>query len=115
MHWHGLKSLMIETQRLSVGSSSLVAVSGLSYVLQQDALIVALSDGSLHAIHNLSSEPSWAPVSPIDSLTSEALSQASRTFFIRTSSPPGVDYSDLNRIGGLVSYDSQCTLSWVYE
>lgn len=77
-------------------------------------LLVALLDGSLHAIHNILIEPSWVPTSSDVQLTSEALSQASRVFFAQTSSP-GVEYVDVNRISGLVCYDSYSTLTWIYE
>lgn len=79
-----------------------------------DVLLVALFDGSLHAIHNMSTEPSWVPTSLDDQLTSEALSQVSRVFFAQTASA-GIEYVDVNRVSGLVCYDSHSTLTWIYE
>lgn len=75
---------------------------------------MALLDGSLHVIHNMSTEPSWVPTSSNDQLTSEVLSQASRAFFAQTN-PVGVAYVDVNRISGLVCYDSHSTFTWIYE
>lgn len=112
--WHGGRALAIQTQKLSVGSSAFSHVSGFSYAAEKDVLILALLDGSLHVIHNVSIEPSWVPTSPDDQLTSEALSQASRVFFAQTS-PDGIAYLDVNRISGLVRYDSNSTLTWIYE
>ncbi|KAG9312802.1 hypothetical protein JVU11DRAFT_6218 [Chiua virens] len=112
--WHGNRALSIQPQKLSIGSSAFSHVSGFSYVAERDVLLVALLDGSLHAIHNISLEPSWAPTSSKDHLTSEALSQASRVFFARTS-PTDIAYADVNRISGLVCYDSHSTLTWIYE
>ncbi|KAG6330962.1 hypothetical protein ID866_8123 [Astraeus odoratus] len=117
--WHGSKTLQMELQRSSAGSSSLATVSGLSYVTQRDVLIISLSDGSLHAIHNISIDPSWVPLDqPMDStslITSKALTEASRAFFVRSSQDAGVDYTDVNQINGLVPYDSYSTLVWIYE
>lgn len=111
---HGGRVLTIRTQKLSIGSSTFSYVSGFSYVKERDVLLLALFDGSLHAIHNMSTEPSWVPTSSDDQLTSEALSQASRVFFARTTSA-SVEYVDVNRISGLVCHDSHSTLTWIYE
>lgn len=81
---------------------------------QSDLLLVALFDGSLHVIHNISTEPSWTPTASDDHLTSEALSQTFRAFFAEATSA-GVEYMDVNRTSGLVSYDSHSTLTWIYE
>ncbi|KAG8220800.1 hypothetical protein J3R82DRAFT_2244 [Butyriboletus roseoflavus] len=101
-------------QKLSIGSSAFSCVSGISYVKEMDVLLVALFDGSLHSIHNMSTEPSWVPTSSDDQLTSEALSQASHVFFAQTTSA-GIEYVDVNRISGLVCHDSHSTLTWIYE
>lgn len=112
--WHGDRVLTLQTQNLSMGSSAFSYVSGFSYTKENDVLLVALLDGSLHAIHNMFIEPSWVPTSSDDQLTSEALSQASHLFFAQTTSA-GVEYVDVNRITGLVCYDSHSTLTWIYE
>lgn len=112
--WHGSRVLAVETQSFSIGSSAFSCVSGFSYVREKDVLLVALLDGSLHAIHNILIEPSWFPTSLDDKLTSKALSQASRVFFAQTTSA-NVEYVDVNRISGLVCYDSHSTLTWIYE
>ncbi|KAF8552235.1 hypothetical protein OG21DRAFT_1535864 [Imleria badia] len=112
--WHGGCVLTIQPQKNSVGSSAFSYVSGFAYMKEEDVLLVALLDGTLHAIHNMLIEPSWVPTSSDVRLTSEALSQASRVFFAQTSSA-GVDYVDVNRTSGLVCYDSHPTLTWIYE
>lgn len=112
--WHGDRVLSVRPQNFSMGSSAFSCVSGFSYVKEKDVLLVALLDGSLHAIHNMLIQPSWVPTSSYDRLTSEALSQVSRVFFTQTTSA-GVEYADVNRISGLVCYDSHSTLTWIYE
>jgi general transcription factor 3C protein 4 len=112
--WHGGRVLTLQTQKISIGSSVFSYVSGFSYTKEKDVLLVALLDGSLRAIHNMLIEPSWVPTSLDDQLTSEALSQASHVFFAQTTSA-GVGYVDVNRISGLVCYDSHSTMTWIYE
>ncbi|KAJ8588488.1 hypothetical protein M405DRAFT_740181 [Rhizopogon salebrosus TDB-379] len=112
--WFGTRTLLLQTQKLSIGSSAISPVSGVSYVLHRDALILALFDGSFHVIHNLSVKPSWNPSVANDTLTSAELSRASRELFAKVT-PAGISRMDVNRIGGMVSYDSQSTLVWIYE
>ena len=107
-------TLGVQPQKNTIGSSAFSCVSGFSYVKEKELLLVALQDGSVHAIHDMLIEPSWVPPSLDDQLTSEALSQASRAFFTQTTST-GVESVDVNRISGLVCYDSHSTLTWIYE
>lgn len=112
--WSGTRTHLLQTQNLSIGSSAISPVSGVSYVLHRDALILALFDGSFHVIHNMSTEPSWSPPHADDTLTSTELSRASRELFAKVT-PGGISRMDVNRIGGMASYDSQSTLVWIYE
>ncbi|KAI6101153.1 transcription factor IIIC subunit delta N-term-domain-containing protein [Pisolithus sp. B1] len=174
-HSYGSKSLLTQIQPSSAGSSSLSLISGLFYVRDRDALLLALSDGSVHAMHGFSSEPSWDPaptpsvptssttamvvdeVEQEDSsasenatagktgagskknghtstaegtaltrssdvpITSETLTESSRSFFVRAQqhTTAGVsnvpDYMDVNKIDGFVPYDSCGTVAWMYE
>ncbi|KAI6010591.1 transcription factor IIIC subunit delta N-term-domain-containing protein [Pisolithus marmoratus] len=66
-HWYGSKCLFVQIQQTSAGSSSLSPVSGLFYARDRDALLLALTDGSVHAILGFSSEPTWDPA-PTSSL-----------------------------------------------
>jgi len=56
-----------------------------------------------------------SPVEGAETITSEALTQASRAFFVRASADAGVDYADVNRTSGSVSYDACSTSTWIYE
>jgi len=112
--WSGARTLFLQTQKLSVGSSAISPVSGISYVLHRDALILALFDGSFHVIHNLSVEPSWCSSLADDTLTSAELSRTSRELFAKMT-PAGITDMDVNRISGMESYDLQSTLVWIYE
>ncbi|KAJ6618186.1 putative zinc-finger of transcription factor IIIC complex-domain-containing protein [Mycena sp. CBHHK59/15] len=80
--WSGLRALpIVQTQKLSVGMSPFHPVSGLHHILRKDALMISLSDGSFHMIHNLSNDPSWSPTGPGD-ITSETLSHAARSILL---------------------------------
>lgn len=110
--WHGTRSFRLQTLKLSVGSSAFHVPSGIQYVSQWNILILTLSDGSFHVIHDLLNEPSMK--SPEDMpLTSKSLSVAIRNAFIQTEQ--GADFQVVNRITGVTSYDNSATLIWVHE
>ncbi|KAF7317703.1 hypothetical protein MKEN_00858000 [Mycena kentingensis (nom. inval.)] len=50
LRWSGHRSIRLSTQKLTAGSSAFNPVSGLSYIPQEDALLVSLSDGTMHVI-----------------------------------------------------------------
>jgi hypothetical protein len=112
--WYGTRVLPLQTQKLSVGSSAISPVTGVSYVLHRDALILSLFDGSFHVIHNMTMDPTWTPPLAGDILSSAELSRASRALFARVT-PAGISYLDVNKIGGMASYDSQSSIIWIYE
>lgn len=112
--WNGTRAFPLQTQKMSIGSSAISPVSGVSYVLHRDALILSLFDGSLHVIHNMTVQPTWSPPLAGDILTSTELSRTTRTLFAKVT-PAGISNLDVNRIGGMMSYDSQSTLIWIYE
>ncbi|KAG5645399.1 hypothetical protein DXG03_006352 [Asterophora parasitica] len=114
--WTGYRSFRLQTQKLSVSSSALHPSSSVQYIRPLDALLLTLFDGSFHVFHNLSSEPSTTPRSTPgfkEPVTSENLSNASRSIFIQ--SEEGVEFSDMNRITGLTSYDGSSTFIWIQE
>lgn len=106
--------MLLRTQKLSVGSSSLHPTSGIHYIRSEDVLVLSLFDGSFHVLHNVSSDPSWTSTIPNYSLTSEKLSAASRSVFSEVEQGE-ISYSDVNRICGMIPYDSSATILWVHE
>ncbi|KAG6824460.1 hypothetical protein H0H93_002012, partial [Arthromyces matolae] len=109
--WSGSRSFTLETQKLSVGSSSLHPPSGIQYIPRKDLLVLTLFDGSFHIIYNFSSEPSLTPPSSDDLVTSESLSRAVRAVF--SQAEDDVDFDVMNRITGFTSYDGFGTFIWV--
>ena len=120
--WTGYRLIPLATKKMSQNSSALHSASGLTYLPNLDALVVALSDGSFHVIQNLSVNPDIAESSSSfahgegfrEWLTSDSLSQTARTTFHSTEKG-NVDRSDMCRIHGMVSYDGDATFLWAYE
>ncbi|KIJ96924.1 hypothetical protein K443DRAFT_133983 [Laccaria amethystina LaAM-08-1] len=77
-------------------------------------LVLTLSDGSFHTIHNLSKDPSWISQKEDDQITSDILSKMSRSVFVKAEQG-AVDRNDMNRITGAISYDDHATFLWAYE
>ncbi|KAF9042996.1 putative zinc-finger of transcription factor IIIC complex-domain-containing protein [Panaeolus papilionaceus] len=113
--WTGLRSLRIQSQRISADSSPMHPVSGINYVPKRDLLIVTLFDGSFHVIRDFSTSPVWAGhPKPDEPLTSAALSGVSRAIFKKVEKG-NVDRGDMIQMNGTTSYDDNSTLVWVYE
>jgi hypothetical protein len=114
--WSGCRSLRLDTQKLSVGSSSLQPVSGLHYAQQEDALFVSLFDGSVHVINSLSEEPKLSNVSQtLGDQTSEGLSDILRSTFVR-SEKAKISKRDMNRVTGMIPCDDHYSVAvWVQE
>ena len=121
--WTGYRSLLIKSQKISVDSSAFHQITGISYLQNQDALLITLFDGSFHVICDLSRDPRWASTSVVQndnseidyqSLTSENLSKMSRSIFVKVEKG-NVDRRDMVKINGVTSYDDASCFSWVYE
>lgn len=111
--WSGYRSFLLQTQKLSIGSSALHPASGIQYIRRLDTLVVTLFDGSFHVVHNISNDPSMTPGNPEVPVTSERLSMVVRSTFVQ--SEQHAEFSDVNRITGLMSYDGSATLFWIQE
>ena len=112
--WTGSRSLLIKTQKISTIASALHQVSGIIYLRLRDILVLTLSDGSFHTIHNLSKDPSWTSQKEDDQIASNNLSKTSRSVFVKAEQG-AVDRNDMNRITGAISYDDHATFLWAYE
>ena len=121
--WTGYRSLLIKTQKISVDSSAFHRVTGISYLQNQDCLLITLFDGSFHVICDFGRDPRWASTSDIQNypgevdigpLTSEDLSKMSRSLFIKAEKG-NVDRRDMVRINGVAPYDDASCFAWVYE
>ena len=105
-------------------SSAYHQVTGISYLQNQDILLITLFDGSFHVICDLCCDPRWASTTSViqnddseihyESLTSENLSKMSRSIFVKAEKG-NVDRRDMVKINGVTSYDDASCFSWVYE
>nr|GAT56547.1 predicted protein [Mycena chlorophos] len=125
--WAGHRYIRLTTQNFTVGSSSLHSVSGLNYIVQEDALLVSLSDGTMHIIESLKTEPRLADASRVEghtgtgTFTSEGVSRLVRTAFKRTDRPvvasAAGSRADVNRVSGFVPFDGATSAVglWIQE
>ncbi|KAJ7065359.1 transcription factor IIIC subunit delta N-term-domain-containing protein [Mycena amicta] len=113
--WSGHRRIRLSTRKLTVASSSFHAVSGLYYVPQEDALLISLSDGTMHVIDSLKTEPTLADVSRgTNEFTSEHVSRVVRSAFKRTDRT-AVSKGDVNRVSGFVPFDGSAAALWIQE
>lgn len=105
--WEGSRSLTVQSQRLSAGSSCWTPASGVSYVAESDVLIVTLFDGSMHAIHEVTVSPTLeAPPHPA-TLTTSALSKTARRLFVQHEEHAlsrQITAQDVNRTTGMIDF-----------
>lgn len=106
--------MLLETQKNSIGSSSLYPVSGMTYIRSSDALVLCLFDGSFHVIHGISIDPSYFPSSPSSPLTGTNLSATVRSIFSQVEMGD-IRSTDVNRTSGMMPYDNSSTVVWVHE
>ncbi|TBU30572.1 putative zinc-finger of transcription factor IIIC complex-domain-containing protein [Dichomitus squalens] len=111
--WSGSRTLLLRTQKRSVGSTALSPCSGISYIPTHDVCVVSLSDGSFHAIRNLFVDPSLDQSSSAN-VSSETLSAASRAIFVRAE-PEKASFKDVDRTNGMTTFDGRATFLWIYE
>jgi general transcription factor 3C protein 4 len=87
-------------------------VSGLVFVPQKDIIIISLFDGTLHVVHDVSTDPSWS--SEDSSMTGAHISVVASSVFSEVDRA-AIQRSALIRITGLAPYDDNGILMWVHE
>ena len=103
----------LRTAQLSVGANSFSPVTGISYIVHRDTLVVSLADGSFHVVSNLTKLAPTCPSSDI-AVNSETLSVSVRTL-CSSLYPDGLLPDDVNQINGMILYDEGSTVVWVHE
>jgi len=115
--WSGLRSLSLQRQGISSGSSMFYSPSGLVYSPVHDTLVVSLTDGSFHVIYGISSSPtSELPLglTKQPSFSSSDLSLISRKVFIQVEGS-AIPHVEMNRINGMVAFGGFPIVSWAHE
>ncbi|KAF5339838.1 hypothetical protein D9611_009127 [Ephemerocybe angulata] len=114
MAWTGVRSLDFELQKISSAASMYHPASGVSYAGTDDTLTLSLFDGSIHVIHQVTSNPQWTPPTVDTSWTSSKLSRTCRSIFNKVESG-AIDDKVMNRISGFCSYDNSSSFVWAHE
>lgn len=112
--WSELHTIRLETQKLSVASTALSRASGIAYAQRRDVLIITLSDGSLHVIQRLSTNPSLVSGMSDDGLSSDSVSEVARSVFCKVEEEE-ITRADVNAIHGIASYDNDAFYTWIHE
>lgn len=106
--WTGRRQLVIKAQKVSNNVSPFSSVSGVQYSRFRDEIILGLSDGQVHVISNVFTNPQWNKDS------TDSMSSALRSVFV-LSRPERVDGRDLSRVFGFTTYDGDGVLVTGYE
>ena len=110
-NWTGQRVLELPNIKISTGSSRLAPAAGLLHLPTRDALLVSLSDGSIHVICNLSTSPAIQTTNGVDHFDSTSLSSNARAVFIRQQAQQNfgkdVTVQDANRMTGSVTFGAE--------
>jgi len=115
--WSGLRSLPLQRQGISSGSSMFYSPSGLVYSPVHDTLVISLTDGSFHVIYGISSSPTSElslGLTKQPSFSSSDLSSISRKVFIQVEGG-AIPHAEMNRINGMVAFGGFPFVSWAHE
>ena len=112
--WEDPRTILLQNQKISVGSSALLSVSGAFYERKHDSLVISLYDGSFHVIAGLSSDPSYVTTNSLLGISTESISRTARTLFTRAEARQ-TQKADMNCMSGMMSYDESSTVVWAHE
>lgn len=112
--WSGLRTIRLDRQKVSVGSTPFAQVSGLSYTRRSDTLVVSLAEGSFYVIKQLVTDPVLVPGPTDDNLASHSMSKTARSVFIKVEEDD-VDKNLVNAMHGMTSYDDDSFYMWIHE
>ncbi|KZP30470.1 hypothetical protein FIBSPDRAFT_777198 [Athelia psychrophila] len=112
--WDVPRTIFLQTQKTSVGSSAVLPVSGTFYEPKDDSLIISLYDGSFHVIHRLSNDPTYNLTKSPGCISTDTISRTARLLFMRAEARE-IQKTDANRTSGMMSYDQSSTVLWAHE
>jgi len=109
----GLVDIRLKNQKTSRNSSELHPCCGIEYNHENECAILAIADGSLHVVGNLSGTPKYD--NSVDSgLSSNGLSALARSSF-SVIEGKGVTDAVTGRISGMTSVCNGSILLWLSE
>lgn len=109
----GLVDIRLKNQKTSRNSSELHPCCGIEYNHQNECVILAIADGSLHVVGDLSGTPKYYN-SADSGLSSDGLSALARSSF-SVIEGRGITDAVTGRISGMTSVCNGSILLWLFE
>lgn len=111
--WSGLLDIRLQNQTTSRNSSELHPCCGIEYNYENDSVILAIADGSLHVVEDMGGVPRY--VSSLEvGLSSHGLSALARNLFLKNEGRGTTDAAT-GKISGMTSICNGSILLWVFE
>lgn len=111
--WSGLTNIRLENQMTSWNSSEIHPCCGIEYNHENDSVILAIADGSLHVVGDINGTPRYVSSSEVG-LSSHGLSTLARNLFLRNEGR-GITEGVTGKISGMTSILNGSILLWLFE
>lgn len=113
VRWSGHVEVRLQNQKTSWNSSELHPCCGIEYNHDDDSVVLAINDGSLHVIGGLGEAPKYVD-SAESGLSSRGLSALARNSFSK-SEGRGTTDAVTGKISGMTSLCNGSILLWIFE
>lgn len=111
--WSGHVEIRPQNQKTSRNSSELHPCCGIEYNHDDDSVVLAINDGSLHVIGGLGETPKYVD-SAESGLSSRGLSALARNTFLKSEGRGATD-AVTGKISGMSSLCNGSILLWIFE
>jgi len=105
--------IRLQNQRTSRNSSELQPCCGIEYSNENDSVILAIVDGSLHVVGDLGGVPKYVN-SAESGLSSHGLSALARNVFLKNEGR-GITDAVTGKVSGMTSICNGSILLWIFE
>lgn len=105
--------IRLKNQKTSRNSSELHPCCGIEYNYENDSVILAIADGSLHVVGDLGGAPKYVD-SADSNFSSHGLSALARNLFSKNEGK-GISDAVTGKISGLTSICNGSILLWLFE
>ena len=106
-------SIRLQNQKISQSSSELHPCCGIEYNYENDSVVLAITDGSLHLVGDLGGVPKYVD-SAESGLSSRGLSALARSLFLKHEARGTTD-AVTGKISGMTSICNGSILLWIFE
>ena len=111
--WPGLVDIRLQNQQTSRNSSELHPCFGIEYNCENDSVVLAIADGSLHVVRDVGGEPRYVS-SAEAGLSSDELSALARNLFLKDEGR-GITDATTGKICGMTSICNGSILILLFE